>query len=77
VRHWSGALPAKDAWLDGACRQTAGVLQRITGQPGYGRPVETSGAGFRVDGGADVPAPALGGDSRHVLAQLGSLLTRS
>jgi hypothetical protein len=53
------------------------VLQRITGQPGYGRPVETSGAGFRVDGGADVPAPALGGDSRQVLAQLGSLLTRS
>jgi crotonobetainyl-CoA:carnitine CoA-transferase CaiB-like acyl-CoA transferase len=63
-----------DDYLDGPYRRTAGVLQRIARQPGYDRPVETLGAGFRVDGlaaGADTPAPALGGDSRAVLRELG------
>jgi crotonobetainyl-CoA:carnitine CoA-transferase CaiB-like acyl-CoA transferase len=50
------------------------VLQRIAAQPGYDRPVETLGAGFRVDGvaaGANDPAPMLGGDTRRVLEELG------
>ncbi|MCW5748208.1 MAG: CoA transferase [Alphaproteobacteria bacterium] len=68
------AIRSIDAYLDGAYRQTPGVLHGIARQPGYDRPVETLGAGFRVDAaavGADAPAPALGGDSRSVLRELG------
>jgi crotonobetainyl-CoA:carnitine CoA-transferase CaiB-like acyl-CoA transferase len=84
AEHWESAFNAAgiacaairtiDAWLEGPYRGTPGVLHRIAGQPGYDRPVETLGAGFRVDGvaaGANRPAPELGGDSRSVLAALG------
>jgi len=63
-----------DEYLDGAYRRTPGLLHRIDAQPGYGRPVETLGAGFRVDGiaaGVAAPAPPLGADSRSVLHALG------
>lgn len=70
----ASAIRTIDAYLDGPYRRTAGVLRRIDAQPGYDGPVETLGAGFRVDGvtaGADAPAPALGGDSHAVLLELG------
>ncbi|HJQ59742.1 MAG TPA: CoA transferase [Vineibacter sp.] len=70
----AAAVRTIDAYLDGPYRRTAGVLQRIAHQPGYDRPVETLGAGFRADGvaaGSDKPAPALGGDSRAILQELG------
>jgi crotonobetainyl-CoA:carnitine CoA-transferase CaiB-like acyl-CoA transferase len=70
----SAAIRTLDEYLSGAYRSTPGVLHRIDAQPGYDRPVETLGAGFRVDGvaaGVAAPAPPLGSDSRAVLEALG------
>lgn len=61
-------------FLAGPYRTTPGMHRTIADQPGYDRPVEAPGAGFRVDGAvpaATRPAPPLGGDSRAVLIELG------
>jgi CoA:oxalate CoA-transferase len=61
-------------FLAGPYRTMPGIHRTITDQPGYDRPVEVLGAGFRVDGmvpSATRPAPPLGGDSRAVLIDLG------
>ncbi len=82
--HWETAFNAAgiasakirtiDGYLDGAYRQTPGILHRIDAQPGYDQPIETPGAGFRVNdvaAGVAEPAPRLGADSRTVLLELG------
>ena len=61
-------------FLAGPYRTMPGIHRTIADQPGYDRPVEALGAGFRVDGAvpaANRPAPPLGGDSRDVLIELG------
>ena len=61
-------------FLAGPYRTMPGIHRTIEDQPGYDRPVEALGAGFRVDGtvpAATRPAPPLGGDSRAVLDELG------
>jgi crotonobetainyl-CoA:carnitine CoA-transferase CaiB-like acyl-CoA transferase len=63
-----------DEFLAGPYRTMPGIHRTIADQLGYDRPVEALGAGFRVDGSvpaASRPAPALGGDSRAVLTELG------
>ena len=63
-----------EGFLAGPYRTMPGIHCTLTDQPGYDRPVEVPGAGFRVDGevpAAGRPAPAMGGDSRAVLGELG------
>ena len=61
-------------FLTGPYRTMPGIHRTIADQPGYDRPIEALGAGFRVDGAvpaATRPAPPLGSDSRAVLIELG------
>jgi crotonobetainyl-CoA:carnitine CoA-transferase CaiB-like acyl-CoA transferase len=84
AEHWETALNAAgvaaaairspDTYIEGVYRNMPGIHGRIAHQPGYDRPVETLGAGWRADGTvphAATAAPALGEDSRSVLADLG------
>lgn len=84
AEHWEAAfneagiacakIRTIDEFLAGPYRTMPGIHRTIEQQPGYERPVEALGAGFRVDGAAPAAtraAPALGGDSRAVLAELG------
>lgn len=84
AQHWETAFNAAgiasakvrtiDGYLQEAYRQTPGILHRTDTQPGYDRPVETLGAGFRINdtaAGVAAAAPPLGADSRTVLLELG------
>lgn len=69
-----GKIRTIHEFLAGPYRTMPGIHRTITDQPGYDRPIEALGAGFRVDGAipaATRPAPPLGGDSRAVLGELG------
>lgn len=82
--HWERAFNAAgiacarirriDEYLDGVYRGMPPIHQRIEDHPGYGRPVEVLGAGFRADGAvphAGAAAEALGASTRKVLADHG------
>ncbi|MBX3500142.1 MAG: CoA transferase [Alphaproteobacteria bacterium] len=84
AEHWERAFNAAgiacakvrsiSEFLAGPYRFMPGIHRTIADQPGYDRPVEAPGAGFRVDGtvpAATRPASPLGGDSAAVLAELG------